>query len=79
MPGQCRSDGVGVLVHQFDQHHVAGVSLHQRGNLAVGIAEQQITLPVPRHCPILDAGRPFADGHGVNDPAMDGGFLGVVA
>ena len=79
MPGQRRSDGVGVFVHQLDQHHVARVSLDQRRNLAVGIAEQQIAFPVAWNCPILNAGWTLADGHCIDDTPMDGCFLRVVA
>lgn len=32
-----------------------------------------------RHCPVLHTGWAFADGHGIDDPAMDGGLLRVVA
>jgi hypothetical protein len=31
-----------------------------------------------RHCPIFYAGWAFADRHGIDDPAMDAGLLGVV-
>ena len=62
MPGQRRSDGVGVFVNQLDQHHVARVPLHQSCNLAVVIAKQQIALPMARHCSILYAGWALANG-----------------
>ena len=53
--------------------------LYQRCNLAVGIAEQEIAFPMTRHCTILYAGWALANGHCIDDSAMDRRLLGVMA
>ena len=39
-------DRLGGLILDSDQHHVACMTLHQGGDLAVVATEQQVTFPV---------------------------------
>ncbi len=50
-------------------HHVTGVPLDQRDDVAVGRTAQQVAFPVSWHSSIIDRGRPFADRHHVRDLA----------
>ena len=54
------------------------MALHQRRNLAVASAEQQIAFPVTRHSAILYRCRAFADRHGAQDLAMVVSLLRVM-
>ena len=74
----CVDDRLRVLGGKLDEHEVARLPLHQRRNLAVVGAEQQIAFPVTRHSAILDRCRAFADRHGAQDLAMVVGLLRVM-
>lgn len=76
---QGRGFGVRALVRQLEQRHVPCLPLHEGCDLAVGIAEQKVALPMAQHCLVLHIGWALADEHGIDDPAMDGGLLCVVA
>ena len=79
VPDQRVDDRFGVLAGYLHQHQIAGLPLHQRGDLSVPITEQQVALPVSRHCPIFGAGRPLADRDGVGDPTVDLCLLGMMS
>ena len=57
---------LGVSTLYSGEHHVAGVTLNQRGNVTVVRTEQEISLPVARHCPVCYLGRPLTDRHSIN-------------
>jgi hypothetical protein len=66
------------LAGYLDEHEVARLSLHQRGDLAVVRPEHQIAFPVTWHSAVLDRCRAFADRHGIDDLAVDVGLLRVM-
>jgi hypothetical protein len=62
---QCRDDAFGVLVGNFDQHHVARMALDKRCNIAIPRPTDQIAFPMTGDRTIFDRRRSFADGYGV--------------
>ena len=76
---ECVHDRFGVLACHSHERDVARLAFHQRRDLAVVTAEEQVALPVARHRPVLCLGRTFADRHRLGDPAMIGRLLRVMA
>ena len=70
MANECVDDRLGVLARRPNQHHVTRLSFHQRRDLAVVAAEQQVAFPVTRDGPILSLRGLLADRYGVGDLAQ---------
>jgi hypothetical protein len=69
------NDRLRVLSGDLDEHEVAGLSLHQRGDLAVVRAEHQVAFSVTWNGAVLDRSRTLADRHGIDDLAAAIGLL----
>src|SRR5207302_8410831 len=65
-----RDDIRGVTVRQADEHHEAGLALDERRDRAHALAEDQVTLPMTRDCPVVRFSRALADVHGVAELAL---------
>lgn len=77
--GQNGGNGLRVFAWHPSQHHVTAVTFHQRHDLAVVAADEEIALPVARYGTVLGIGRSLTDRDGVFDPAMIGSLLRMVA
>ena len=78
---QRRDDAFGVFVGNLDQHHIPGMALDQRGDVAVLRPADQVALPVPRDGTVFDAGGPLSDRHRILDltqsVALEAGMPGA--
>ena len=72
-------DGPSIFARELDQHQVARLTFDQRGNLAVVAATQLVTFPVPWYGSIVSRRGPFADGDGIDNPAVIVSLLCVIA
>jgi len=70
-------DFFGMFAAHLHQHHVARGSFHQRADVAICSACEQIAFPVSWYGAILCRGGPFADRHRVSDlsPATLASYL----
>ena len=66
---QRRNDAGGILVGDFDQHHVARMAFNKRRDIAIPRSTYEVTLPMAWHRPIFNRRRPLADGYGILDLA----------
>ncbi len=68
--GQCIGDRIGlvVTVGQRDEHQEPGGSLHQGGDRAHVLAEDQVAFPVSGHRPVLGLCWPLGDVQRVRTP-----------
>src|SRR5690349_4051494 len=60
----------GIFARHFHQHGNTRMTLYQRGHVAVARPTQQITLPMTGNGTIFDFRRSFADGDGIDGPAL---------
>jgi len=60
---------LGVFALHPSKHHIASLSLYERRDLAIIIAEDQVTFPVSRYGSIFGFCRPLADRDRVTDAA----------
>ena len=60
-----------VLARHLHEHHVTRLTLDQRRDLAVVIAEHQVAFPMPWYCSVLNAGGSLADRDGIDDLAVN--------
>ena len=58
---QRRNDAGGILVGDFDQHHVARLALDERRNVAVTRSGNEVSRPMSGDSAILDRRRSLAD------------------
>jgi len=58
-----------ILAVKLYEHRKSGLTLHERCNMCVSRASDQIAIPVPRDGSILDRRWAFVDRNSINDPA----------
>jgi hypothetical protein len=58
---QRRDHAFSVLVGDLDQHHIAGLPLNQRGNVAVPGASYKVAFPMTGYSTIFNTWRPISD------------------
>ena len=63
--GEGRDDGRGVLAIDLDQQRKPGLSFHERGDMRVLRAGDQIALPMPRDGTVFHRGRAITNRAGV--------------
>ena len=70
--GQSVADLLGlVAIGQVQQHRVAGLPFDESADRSlVLLADDQVPLPVPWHCPVLDLSRPLRDIDHVRDAVL---------
>ncbi len=80
MFSQRGNHGRRVLAGDLEKHHKARMALDQSRDVRVVGSGEKVPFPVAGHGTVLDLGRPFADGHRVNDlsqPVLRRAALGL--
>ena len=67
LPAQCGDDRRGVFAAYLDQGGKTRMSLHQRGDVTVFCAPDEIAFPMAGDGTVLDFCGPLSDGDGIYD------------
>jgi hypothetical protein len=67
LPAQCGDDRSRVFASHLDQGSKTRMAFHQRRDVTVFCAANEIALPMTGNGAVLDLCRPFPDGDGIYD------------